>query len=79
MTVDKRSLYLNSEEEEASDANVPMNYGSFITFTSLFKYLGTHIHFTLDETYDIEIRINKANQALGAMRKFFKRREVNLF
>ncbi len=67
------NLYLNSEEAP----DVPMNNGSFITFTTLFKYLGTHIHFTLDETYGIDIRINKVTQALGAMRFFFKRREVN--
>jgi hypothetical protein len=51
---------LNCEETK----DVAMNNGTFVTFTDLFKYLGTHLlHFTLIDGYDIEIRMNKANQA----------------
>jgi hypothetical protein len=72
---DEERFYLNCEETK----DVAMNNGTFVTFTDLFKYLGTHLHFTLTDDYDIEIRMNKANQAFGAMRKFFEREEIDLF
>ena len=72
---DEERFYLNCEETK----EVAMNNGTFVTFTDLFKYLGTHLHFTLIDDFDIEIRMNKANQAFGAMRKFFEREEVDLF
>jgi len=57
---DEERFYLNCEETK----DVAMNNGTFVTFTDLFKYLGTHLlHFTLIDGYDIEIRMNKANQA----------------
>ena len=39
----------------------------FISYTRMFKYLGTHIVPSLDSTVEIDIRITKASQAFGAL------------
>ena len=46
--------------------------GTFIDFTAHFKYLGSFISFDLTDDMDIRNRITKANQAMGALRHFWK-------
>lgn len=72
---DEERHYFRCDETE----DVTMNDRTFVTFTTLFKYLGTHLQFTLSEDHDIEIRMTNASKAFGAMRKFFEREEVNLY
>ena len=48
------------------------NDGSFIDFTAHFKYLGSFISFDLTDDMDIRHRITKANQAMGALRHFWR-------
>jgi hypothetical protein len=46
--------------------------GAFIDFTAHFKYLGSFISFDLTDDMDINNRITKANQAMGALRHFWR-------
>ena len=46
--------------------------GTFIDFTAHFKYLGSYISFDLTDDMDIRNRITKANQAMGALRHFWR-------
>jgi len=46
--------------------------GEFIEFTAHFKYLGSYISFDLTDDMDIKNRITKANQAMGALRHFWR-------
>ena len=44
--------------------------GKFIPFSTSFKYIGSITNFTLSEKEDIELRIIKANNAMGALKHF---------
>ena len=46
--------------------------GHFIDFTAHFKYLGSFISFDLTDDMDIDNRIAKANQAMGALRHLWR-------
>ena len=50
----------------------------FISFTKLFKYLGSWISFDLSDEFDIEERIKSANKAMGALRFYWKSKQVDL-
>ena len=50
-----------------STKDIKDNFG-FITFTRVFKYLGSMISYELDDYSDISLRIKKANQAMGALK-----------
>ena len=50
----------------------------FISFTNLFKYLGSWISFDLSNEFDIEERIKNANKAMGAIRLYWKSQKVDL-
>ena len=49
-----------------------------ITFTLNFKYLGSWISYDLDDTYDINSRIKRANQAMGALKFFWLSEKVDI-
>ena len=42
----------------------------YISFTLIFKYLGSWISYDLDDTYDINSRIKRENQAMSALNFF---------
>ena len=50
----------------------------YISFTMVFKYLGSLLSYYLDDTYDISARIKKTNQAMGALRFFWISENVDL-
>ena len=50
----------------------------YISFTLIFKYLGSLIFYDLDDTYDINSRIKKANQAIGVLKFFWLSEKVDL-
>ena len=52
--------------------------GSFIDFTAHFKYLGSFISFDLTDDMDIKLRITKVNQAMSALRHFWRNPYVDL-
>ncbi|EJK69977.1 hypothetical protein THAOC_08706 [Thalassiosira oceanica] len=43
----------------------------FVTFTMHFKYLSSFISYNLRDDFDIDLRIKKAGQAMGALKHFF--------
>ena len=52
------------------DGSTPPNFNcadGFISYTRMFKYLGSHIVPGLDSAAEISIRIRKASQAFGAL------------
>ena len=49
-----------------------------ITATEIFIYLGSMMHFTLRDTYDITNRIKKASQMMGALKFYWHCPEVSL-
>lgn len=53
--------------------------GREIPSTKTFVYLGLLLHFTLRDTYDINRRLTKSNQIMGALQFYWKRPEVNLW
>lgn len=50
----------------------------FMSFTKLFKYLGSCISFDLSDEFDIEERIKSANKAMCALRFYWKSKQVDL-
>ena len=52
--------------------------GGRIHATKKFVYLGTQMHFTLRDTYDMDCCITKAGQMMGALRFFWSRPEIDL-
>ena len=68
MTQKQRELlYFESQNTN----RVLLNDNSFIDFTAHFKYLGTFISFDLTDDHDINNRITKASQAMGALKHFW--------
>ena len=56
-------------DKSMSTKDIKDDFG-FITFTRVFKYLGSMISYELDDYSDISLRIKKANQAMGALNFF---------
>ena len=54
--------------------------GGFMTYTKHFKYLGSHISYSLQGDYDIKSRIAHAaaTKAFGALTKFWYNRHVDV-
>ena len=52
--------------------------GRLIPARESFVYLGSLIHFTLRDTYDMDRRIVKAGQMMGALRFFWSQEEIHL-
>jgi exonuclease III len=63
----KAELYQQIDMEQ----KIPVKDG-YVTLTRQFKYLGSWIHETLKDDYEIDIRIGKARQQIGALKAFFK-------
>ena len=53
--------------------------GGFMTYTKHFKYLGSHISYSLQDNYDIKSRITAATKAFGALTKFWYNRHVDTY
>lgn len=59
--------------------NITINDGkNYVHFVNHFKYLGAYISDTLKEDFEIQTRISKAWSVLGAMKHFFKGKDVDL-
>ena len=53
--------------------------GGFMTYIKHFKYLGSHISYSLQDDYDIKSRIAAATKAFGALTKFWYNRHVDTY
>ncbi|EJK69164.1 hypothetical protein THAOC_09610, partial [Thalassiosira oceanica] len=51
----------------------------FVTFTMHFKYLGSFISYNLRDDFDIDLRIKKADMAMGALKHFFNNEHVDTY
>ena len=66
------TFYFSMEETKPVDVA-----DGFITYTMHFKYLGSFISYNLLDDFDINTRIDKANQSMGALKHFFNNPHVN--
>ncbi|KAL7552852.1 hypothetical protein ACHAWF_016100 [Thalassiosira exigua] len=49
-----------------------------VTFTKHFKYLGSYVSYNLRDDYDIETRLAKASQSMGALSSFWNNPHVGI-
>jgi hypothetical protein len=66
------------EYDDADTSNFAVAEG-FVQFTRQFKYLGSTISFNLDDTMDIDLRISQASKAMGALRNYFRCKQISLY
>lgn len=69
------SQSVNYADEDTSDIVLDAD-GNIIPFTRSTIYLGTEISDSLDSTADVERRIKKASNMVGALRELFTRRDI---
>jgi len=75
----RAALELRLYNDSPQTDDVPMNGdGAIVTYTNIFKYLGTLISFDLRDDLDIEARINAATRNFGAMSNFYRAPQVSL-
>ena len=72
----KREDNLYDESVETQEVEVA---DGFISFTKHFKYLGTFVSYSLRDDYDVDNRIKKANQSMGALKRFWNNRHVDYY
>jgi hypothetical protein len=63
--------------QESNTENIEVGDG-YVPFTKTFKYLGSLITSKLNNAMDVEARIFQANKAMGALREYFKYKQVSL-
>eukprot|EP00978_Attheya_sp_CCMP212_P037002 scaffold171651_cov63-Attheya_sp.AAC.2 len=63
--------------QESNTENIDVGDG-YVSFTKIFKYLGFLITSKLNDTMDVNARISQANKAMGALRDYFKCKQVSL-
>jgi hypothetical protein len=51
----------------------------FLDFTKVFKNLGSQIYFDLRDNFDIDKRVSKASQMMGAMKNVWDNVYINLY
>jgi hypothetical protein len=65
-----------SEEEVCQSKQFPSQVG-YVTMTKQFKYLGSWIH-DLRNDYEVEVRLKKATQQVGALAPLFHSKSIEL-
>ena len=82
-TVKSKTEAMFFPKPRCDDGTTPPNFpcaDGFISYTRLFKYLGSHIVPGLDSAEEIKIRIQKASQAFGCLSKStFRNKDVSKF
>ena len=66
-----QSLQAEKYLELDLDEKVPVRDG-YITFTRHFKYLGSWISDTLQDDYELDIRLKRAKGQMGSLKPFFR-------
>ena len=64
------AMYFPARPQDYKDGNTTdfgIDKDGFISFTEQFKYLGSYIHFSLQDTFDVTERIKSASKAFGAL------------
>ena len=68
----KENILSSTYENCTQTRDIPITDDEYIPCRKSFKYLGSVINFTLQDNQDIEVRIKKANQAMGALKHFWR-------
>jgi exonuclease III len=64
--------------EVGDTSKIVFNDDTCVTFVESFKYLGSYIHFSLKDVFDVEQRITAASKIFGMLRKnIFSHRTVS--
>eukprot|EP00978_Attheya_sp_CCMP212_P027760 scaffold93832_cov47-Attheya_sp.AAC.1 len=63
--------------QESNTENIDVGDG-YVSFTKKFKYLGSLITSELNDAMDVDTRISQANKAMGALRDYFKCKQMSL-
>lgn len=71
------SLQKTAYDKIDYDEQIPVSDG-YVTITRSFKYLGSWITDTLQDTKEVQVRIQKARAQIGMLYPFFKSDEVPL-
>eukprot|EP00978_Attheya_sp_CCMP212_P038155 scaffold186307_cov51-Attheya_sp.AAC.1 len=66
-----------NQQQPANLENIQVKQG-FVSFTKCFKYLGSIILSNLNDEIGIDPSISQANNAMGALREYFRCPQVNL-
>eukprot|EP00978_Attheya_sp_CCMP212_P039433 scaffold204944_cov26-Attheya_sp.AAC.1 len=70
-------LAFEGKYQEANTENINVGDG-YVSFTKIFKYLGLLITCKLNDAMYMDARISQANKAMGALRDYFKCKQVSL-
>jgi hypothetical protein len=70
-------LAFEGKYQETNTENIYVGDG-YVSVTKIFKYLGSLITSKLNNAMDVDARISQANKAMGALRDYFKCKQVSL-
>eukprot|EP00978_Attheya_sp_CCMP212_P022946 scaffold69384_cov30-Attheya_sp.AAC.1 len=63
---------------EEDESNINIEGEGHVSFTTRFKYLGSFITSEQNDELDVDARIAQANKAIGALRNYFRCKQVGL-
>ena len=72
-----RSDYDHADLTKVDVIDVNGTVVGFVPFSEVFRYLGSHIHWSLSDEFDVKHRITSANGAFGALSSTLCDRRVN--
>ena len=72
-----RSDYDHADLSKVDVIDVNGTVVGFVPFSEVFRYLGSHIHWSLSDEFDVKHRITSANGAFGALSSTLCDRRVN--
>ena len=77
---DTEVFSIGDRDTDTKDQTQPIAVkDGFVTFTVRFKYLGSFISYNLRDDFDIDLRIKKAGQAMGALKHFFNNEHIDTY
>ena len=62
-----RSNYSTADLSKLDVTDATGTVVGFVPFTDVFRYLGSHVHWTLSDEFDVQHRISAASAAFGAL------------
>ena len=73
----RRSNYTTADLSKLDVTDATGTFVGFVPFTDVFRYLGSHVHWTLSDEFDVQHRISAASAAFGALSSTLCSRRVN--
>ena len=68
----------NTRQFATADTSNLSLAGGFIPFTEVFRYLGSHIHYSLSDKHEVQVRISSASAMFGSLKGILCARRVDL-